>query len=121
MPIGQQMNAAQARVVDPILTNHARGYTNAEMIGRFLFPTEFMVHVADANPGLGATLVDLEGLAVEQQGLAWPLEAVEDAAQLVEDVSLLRIHLLFDTGKERICQTQITNKQCTAQSVLFKK
>lgn len=42
MPIGQQMNAAQARVVDPILTNHARGYTNAEMIGRFLFPTVTM-------------------------------------------------------------------------------
>lgn len=38
MTVGQQMNAAQARVVDPILTNHARGYTNAEMIGRFLFP-----------------------------------------------------------------------------------
>lgn len=33
------MNAAQVRVVDPILTEHARGYTNAEMVGRFLFPT----------------------------------------------------------------------------------
>ena len=42
MTVGQQMNAAQARVVDPILTNHARGYTNAEMIGRFLFPTVTM-------------------------------------------------------------------------------
>lgn len=38
MTVGQQMNGAQARVVDPILTNHARGYTNAEMVGRFLFP-----------------------------------------------------------------------------------
>jgi hypothetical protein len=38
MTAGQQMNSAQARIVDPILTNHARGYTNAEMVGRFLFP-----------------------------------------------------------------------------------
>jgi len=36
------MNAKQARVVDPILTNHARGYVNADMIGRFLFPTVTM-------------------------------------------------------------------------------
>lgn len=42
MTVGQQMNGAQARVVDPILTNHARGYTNAEMVGRFLFPTVTM-------------------------------------------------------------------------------
>ncbi len=35
---GQQMNAAQARVVDPILTEHARGYSNAQMIGTRLFP-----------------------------------------------------------------------------------
>lgn len=32
------MNAAQARVVDPILTNHARGYQNADFIGNYLFP-----------------------------------------------------------------------------------
>lgn len=29
----------QARVVDPILTEHSRGYTNAEFIGGILFPT----------------------------------------------------------------------------------
>lgn len=29
----RNMNTAQARVVDPILSTHARGYTNAEMIG----------------------------------------------------------------------------------------
>lgn len=33
------MNAAQARIVDPILTDHARGYSNADFVGRFLFPT----------------------------------------------------------------------------------
>lgn len=32
------MNAPQTRVVDPILTQHARGYTNAEMVGSALFP-----------------------------------------------------------------------------------
>ncbi|SOE00667.1 major capsid protein [Caenispirillum bisanense] len=33
-----QMNTAQARVIDPILSNHARGYTNAEHVGHTLFP-----------------------------------------------------------------------------------
>ncbi|MFY9350101.1 MAG: hypothetical protein WBL20_14300 [Sphingobium sp.] len=32
------MNGAQVRVVDPILTQHARGYTNAGFIGHYLFP-----------------------------------------------------------------------------------
>lgn len=32
------MNASQARVVDPILTNHSRGYTQAGFIGDFLLP-----------------------------------------------------------------------------------
>ncbi len=39
---GIQMNASQIRVVDPILSDHARGYSNAEMIGGFLFPTVLM-------------------------------------------------------------------------------
>lgn len=34
----RNMNSAQARVVDPILTTHATGYRNAEMIGHILFP-----------------------------------------------------------------------------------
>ena len=34
----EQMNAAQSRVVDPILTEHVRGYSNAQMIGMRLFP-----------------------------------------------------------------------------------
>lgn len=33
------MSLDQARVVDPILTNHSRGYSNAEFIGGGLFPT----------------------------------------------------------------------------------
>lgn len=32
------MNASQIRVVDPVLTTHARGYSNAEFVGRYLFP-----------------------------------------------------------------------------------
>lgn len=36
------MNAAQARVVDPILTNHARGYQNADFVGGALFPQVWM-------------------------------------------------------------------------------
>ena len=32
------MNGSQVRVVDPILTEHARGYTNADFVGEALFP-----------------------------------------------------------------------------------
>lgn len=42
MPVGTNMNAAQARIVDPILTQHARGYSNAGFVGQFLFPTVSM-------------------------------------------------------------------------------
>ncbi len=35
---GTNMNAGQVRVVDPILTEHARGYSNGEFIGFELFP-----------------------------------------------------------------------------------
>ena len=33
-----EMNPSQARVIDPLLSNHARGYTNGEMISDHLFP-----------------------------------------------------------------------------------
>lgn len=33
-----QMTPAQSRVVDPVLTNHVRGYTNQEYVGRTLAP-----------------------------------------------------------------------------------
>lgn len=36
------MNASQARIVDPILTEHARGYTNADFVGGVLFPAVTM-------------------------------------------------------------------------------
>lgn len=32
------LNTSSARVVDPILTNHARGYAHPERVGRMLFP-----------------------------------------------------------------------------------
>ncbi len=32
------MNPAQARLIDQVLTNHAIGYTNSEMIGHHIFP-----------------------------------------------------------------------------------
>jgi hypothetical protein len=36
------MSPDQARVVDPILTEHARGYSNADFVGPVLFPTVTM-------------------------------------------------------------------------------
>lgn len=32
------MNPSQARIVDPVLTNHARGYTHPSRVAQFLFP-----------------------------------------------------------------------------------
>lgn len=34
----RNMNTGQARVIDPILSTHARGYRNAEFIGHMIFP-----------------------------------------------------------------------------------
>lgn len=34
-----QMSPGQARVIDPILSSHARGYTNSEYIGGLIFPS----------------------------------------------------------------------------------
>ena len=34
----RNMNTRQARVIDPILSTHARGYRNAEFIGHMVFP-----------------------------------------------------------------------------------
>lgn len=33
-----QMTSSQAQVIDPVLTEHARGYTNQELIGNILLP-----------------------------------------------------------------------------------
>ena len=33
-----QMTNSQAQVIDPVLTEHARGYTNQELIGNILLP-----------------------------------------------------------------------------------
>lgn len=38
MTTPRNMNTGQARVIDPILSQHARGYTNAEMIGHLILP-----------------------------------------------------------------------------------
>lgn len=37
-----QQTGAQARVVDPILSEHARGYRQAQLIAAFLFPVAFV-------------------------------------------------------------------------------
>ena len=38
MPTPRNMSTAQARVIDPILSTHAQGYRNADMIGHMLLP-----------------------------------------------------------------------------------
>ena len=98
------MSVAQARVVDPILSNHARGYSNAEHVGHLLFPNvgiplrgmrrlefgkeAFRLYQTRRAPG-GATKrvqfgYDGAPIALEQHALegkvAW--EHMEDAAKV---------------------------------------
>ena len=68
------MNTAQARVVDPVLTNHAQGYKQPKFVGHLLFPSvevltrggkviefnkdAFRRHNARRAPGANAAQID---------------------------------------------------------------
>lgn len=98
------MNASQARVVDPILTNHARGYTQAGFIGDELLPIVNMPTRAAKRiefgreafrrykiiraPGAGISRIQVgyEGkpVALIQRalGATTPLEHIDEAAEV---------------------------------------
>ena len=104
-----EMNPNQARVVDPILTNHARGYTQGGLIGDRLLPivnmptraakriefdrAAFRRYRIRRAPGGGIVQVDVgyEGkpVALSQYALAGkvPVEHLEEAAE-VPDIDL---------------------------------
>ncbi|UIJ46908.1 hypothetical protein LZK98_08190 [Sphingomonas cannabina] len=105
------MSPNQARVVDPILTGHVRGYTNAEFIGHLLFPTvdmptraakriefdraSFRRRKTKRAPGATIGEIDFgyEGkpVALHQHALAakTPIEHQEEAEK-VPEIDLLR-------------------------------
>jgi hypothetical protein len=96
------MNARQARVIDPILTNHSRGYTQAGFIGDLLMPIvnmptraakriefgreSFRRYKIIRAPGAGIARIQVgyEGKAValiqRALGATTPIEHVEEAA-----------------------------------------
>lgn len=98
------MNASQARVVDPILTNHSRGYTQAGFIGDLLMPLvnmptraakriefgreSFRRYKIVRAPGGGISRIQVgfEGkpVALIQRalGATTPLEHMDEAAQV---------------------------------------
>ncbi|MCA1944539.1 MAG: hypothetical protein LDL30_04530, partial [Desulfovibrio sp.] len=97
-----QMTASQARVIDPILTNVARGYTNGTMVGMRLFPPvpvgarggkivqfgreNFRRYATARAPGTTVATVQYgyagESYSLTDHGLAGlvPVELLEDAA-----------------------------------------
>ena len=98
----RQQTPGQARVIDPILTNVARGYKNAEFVGHNLFPVvpvgqrggkiitfgkeDFRLYATGRAPGANTKRVQYghEGgpFALEQHALEGvvPFELMEDAA-----------------------------------------
>ncbi len=96
------MTTSQARVIDPILTAVARGYTNNEFVGQFLFPTvkvgqrggkiisfgkeDFMLYATGRSPGQNTKRVAFghAGLpyVLEQHALegVLPIEQMQEAS-----------------------------------------
>ncbi len=97
----QQMTTSQARVVDPVLTEVARGYKNTEFVGDALFPPvpvgqrggkivtfrkeDFRLYATGRTPGANTKRVqygyDGSNYALEQHALEGvvPFEIMEDA------------------------------------------
>jgi len=128
------MSLDQARVVDPILTDHARGYTNGDFIGHRLFPAvvmpsraakriefnrdSFRRHRTRRAPGanIGAVAFGYEGKAVSlvQHALAavTPLEHQEEAqGQQAPGIDLQRENvdtvLLIIAQEKEIAQAEL--------------
>lgn len=103
------MNTSQARVVDPVLTNVARGYKNQNMVGNKLFPRievlqrggkviqfgkdQFYVHDTRRAPGANVAVASSgyssRNYSLEDHSLAEkvPVELLEDA-QAVPGIDL---------------------------------
>lgn len=100
--LGITMNAAGARVIDPILTTVAQGYQNAEFVGMSLFPSvpvgqrggkiitfgkeDFALYATARAPGAGTKRIQFgysgAAYALEQHALEGlvPFEIMQEAA-----------------------------------------
>lgn len=92
------MNAAQARVADPILSEHVRGYTNAEMVGFKLFPavnmpTRAAKRIEFNREALQRVLTTrAPGTAIGRYGATFkglPVNLAQDALQAVTPIEFV--------------------------------
>ena len=110
-----QMSPSQARVIDPILTNVARGYKNADLVGDVLFPVvdvdqrggkiiefrkeDFFLYATGRVPGANTRRVqygyDGAPYALEQHALEGvvPFEIMQEANQ-VPGIDMARVAVM---------------------------
>lgn len=110
-----QMTGAQARVIDPVLTEVARGYKNSEMVGGALFPEvpvgqrggkivtfrkeDFQLYATGRAPGANTKRIqfgyDGSPYALEQHALEGqvPFELMEEA-NAVPGIDLARVAVM---------------------------
>ncbi len=110
-----QITPSQARVIDPILTNVARGYKNADLVGDALFPVvdvdqrggkiiefrkeDFYLYATGRVPGAGTKRVqygyDGSAYALEQHALEGtvPFEIMQEA-NAVPGIDMARIAVM---------------------------
>lgn len=113
--VGLQLSPSQARVVDPILTEVARGYKNAEMVGDALFPEvpvdqrggkiiefrkeDFRLYATGRTPGSNTKRVqygyDGTAFALEQHALEGtvPFEIMQEA-NAVPGIDMARVAVM---------------------------
>lgn len=112
------MSTSQARVVDPVLSNLAIGYSNPDYIGSKLFPIiscpkrgvrvikfgkeGFRLHATRRAPGADTARVSYgylsDPVALHQEALeaVVPREFIEEAAGIPVDVSMMHVNLTQD-------------------------
>ncbi len=113
--IGLQMTPSGARVIDPILTNVARGYQNADMVGQVLFPTvdvdqrggkviefrkeDFYLYATGRTPGANTKRVqygyDGSSYSLDQHALEGvvPFEIMQEA-NAVPGIDMARVAIM---------------------------
>lgn len=113
--MGLQMSPSGARVIDPILTNVARGYKNAQLVGDALFPVvpvdqrggkviefrkeDFMLYATGRVPGANTRRVqygyDGMAYALEQHALEGvvPFEIMQEA-NAVPGIDMARVAIM---------------------------
>jgi len=129
MPL--QMTAAGARVIDPVLTNVARGYSNTELVGMALFPSvavaqrggkiitfgkeAFMAYTTARAPGANTRRIQVGyasgSYALEAHSLEGlvPYELLQDAAAVPGvDLGNRAVRTVQDIIALRLEQAQAT-------------